>query len=129
MTEEPVGFSSTTDEVSRVELLLAIARAKGSLLSTKDIDELTGLLPAGADLGSIWNQIPTLDSRYEVKGGLLVGKEATNNHASSGAIEDQKWRRARAERYIEYAREFSFLSGKTWIRVLSVAGSTSYKAT
>jgi len=129
MTEEPVGFSSTTDEVSRVELLLAIARAKGSLLSAKDIDELTGLLPAGADLGSIWNQIPSLDSRYEVKGGLLVERRVSNNQASSGAIEDQKWRRARAERYIEYAREFSFLSGKTWIRVLSVAGSTSYKAT
>jgi hypothetical protein len=129
MTEEPMGFSSPTDEVSKVELLLAIARAKGSLLSAKDIDELTGLLPAGADLGSIWNQIPSLDSRYEVKGGLLVERRASNDQAASGAIEDQKWRRARAERYIEYAREFSFLSGKTWIRVLSVAGSTSYKAT
>jgi hypothetical protein len=129
MKEEPVGFSSTTDEVSRVELLLAVARAKGSLLSAKDIDELTSLLPAGADLGSIWNQIPSLDSRYEVKGGLLVERRVSNNQASSEAIEDQKWRRAKAERYIEYAREFSFLSGKTWIRVLSVAGSTSYKAT
>lgn len=129
MTEEPMGFSSPTDEVSRVELLLAIARAKGSLLSAKDIDELTGLLPAGADLGSIWKQTPCLDSRYEVTGGLLLERRASNNQASSGAIEDQKWRRARAEKYIEYAREFSFLSGKTWIRVLSVAGSTSYKAT
>jgi len=129
MKEEPVGFSSTTDEVSRVELLLAIARAKGSLLSAKDIDELTGLLPAGADPGSIWNQIPSLDSRFEVKGGLLVERRVSNNQASSGAIEDQKWRRARAERYIEYARAFSLFSGKTWIRVLSVAGSTSYKAT
>jgi hypothetical protein len=129
MKEETVGFSSTTDEVSRVELLLAIARAKGSLLSAKDIDELTGLFPAGADLGSIWNQIPSLDSRFEVKGGLLVERKVSNNQASSGAIEDQKWRRARAERYIEYAREFSLFSGKTWIRVLSVAGSTSYKAT
>jgi hypothetical protein len=129
MTEEPVGFSSTTDEVSKVELLLAIARAKGSLLSAKDIDELTCLLPAGADLGSVWNQIPILDSRYEVKGGLLVERRVSNDQASSGAIEDQKWRRARAERYIEFAREFSLLSGKTWIRVLSVAGSTSYKAT
>jgi hypothetical protein len=71
MTEEPMGFSSTTDEISRVELLLAIARAKGSLLSAKDINELTDLLPAGADLGSIWKQAPSLDSRYEVKGGLL----------------------------------------------------------
>lgn len=129
MTEEPRGFSSTTEEISRVGLLLAIARAKGSLLSAKDIDELTGLLPTGADLGSIWNQIPSLDSRYEVKGGLLVERMVSNNQASSGAIEDQKWRRARAERYIEYAREFSYFSGEAWIRVLSVAGSTSYKAT
>jgi hypothetical protein len=124
-----MGFLSTTDEISRVELLLAIARAKGSLLSAKDIDELTGLLPAGADLGSIWKQTPSLNSRYEVKGGLLVERRSSNNQASSGTIDDQKWRRARAERYIEYAREFSLLSGKTWIRVLSVAGSTSYKAT
>jgi hypothetical protein len=129
MTEEPVSFSSTTNEVSRVELLLTIARAKGSLLSAKDVDELTDLVPAGADLGSIWNQIPSLDSQYEVKGGLLVERRVNNNQTSSGAIEDQKWRRARAERYIEYAREFSLLSGKTWIRVLSIAGSTSYKAT
>ena len=129
MAEELVGFPSTIDEVSKVELLLAIARAKGSLLSAKDIDELTGLLPAGAELGSIWNQIPSLDSRYEVKGDLLVEKRLSNNQASSGAVENQKWRRARAERYIEYAREFSFLSGRVWIRVLAVAGSTSYKAT
>lgn len=129
MTEEPMGFSSTTDEISRVGLLLAVARAKGSLLSAKEIDELTGLLPAGADLGSVWNQIPSLDSRYEVKGGLLVERRVSNNQASSVEIEDQKWRRARAEKYIEYAREFSYLSGKAWIRVLSVAGSTSYKAT
>jgi hypothetical protein len=129
MTEEPMGFSSPTDEISKVELLLAIARAKGALLSAKDIDELTALLPAEADLGSIWKQTPSLDSRYEVKGGLLVERRASNNQASSRAIEDQKWRRTRAERYIEYAREFSLLSGKTWIRVLSVAGSTSYNAT
>lgn len=129
MTEEPVSFSSTTDEVSRVELLLAIARAKGSLLSTRDIDELTGLLPPGVDLGSIWNQTPSLDSRYEISGGFLVERRISNERGSSGPIEDQKWRQARAERYIEYAREFSFLSGKTWIRVLSVAGSTSYKTT
>ena len=129
MTEEPVSPSSTTDEVSRVELLLAIARAKGSLLSAKDIDDLTDLLPEGADLGSIWNRFPSLDSRYKVKGGLVVERRASNYQASSGALEDQRWRRARAERYIEYAREFSFLSGKRWIRVLSVAGSTSYRAT
>lgn len=129
MTEEPRGFSSITDEISRVELLLVIARTKGSLLSAKDIDELTRLLPAGADPGSIWNQIPSLDSRYEFNGGLLVERRASNNQASSIEIEDQKWRRARAERYIEYAREFSHISGKAWIRVLSVAGSTSYKAT
>jgi hypothetical protein len=124
-----VSFSSTTDEVSRVELLLTIARAKGSLLSAKDVDELTDLVPAGADVGSIWKQTPSLDTRYEVKGGLLVEKRTSSNLGSSGAIEDQKWRRARAERYVEYAREFSLLSGKTWIRVLSIAGSTSYKAT
>ena len=129
MTEEPMGISSPTDEISRVEVLLAIARAKGSLLSAKEIDELTGLLSAGADLGSFWKQTPSLDSQYEVKGGLLVERRASNNQTSSGAIEDQKWRQARAERYIEYAREFSFLSGKKWIRVLSVVGSTSYKST
>ncbi len=129
MTEEPMGISSSTNEVSRVELLLAIARSKGSLLSAKEISELTDLFPAGADLGSIWNQFPSLDSRYEVKGGLLVEKWAGSNQASNGAIEDQKWRRARAEIFTEFAREFSVLSGKKWIRVLSVAGSTSYKAT
>ncbi len=69
MTEEQMGFSPPTDEVSTVELLLAVARVKGSLLSVKDIDELTSLLPAGSDLGSIWNRFPSLDSRYELQGG------------------------------------------------------------
>ncbi len=129
MTEEPMGFSSPTDEVSRVELLLAIARVKGSLLSAKDIDELTGLLPAGSDLRSIWNRFPSLDSRYELQGGLLIEKHVKSSQARTETLEDSNQRKARAERYIEYAREFSFLSGKRWIRVLSVAGSTSYKAT
>jgi hypothetical protein len=129
MTEEPMGFSSPTDEVSRVELLLAIARVKGSLLSAKDIAELTGLLPAGSELGSIWNRFPRLDSQYELQEGLLIEKHAKSSRARTDTLEDSNQRRARAERYIEYAREFSFLSGKRWIRVLSVAGSTSYKAT
>ncbi len=129
MTQEPMGFSSPTDEVSRIELLLAIARVKGSLLSAKDIDELTGLLPTGSNLGSIWNRIPSLDSRYELQSGLIIEKKASNSQALTQTLEDSSRRRARAERYVEYAREFSFLSGKRWTRVLSVAGSTSYKAT
>src|SRR2546425_6642502 len=129
MTEEPMGVSSPTDEVSRLELLLAIARVKGSSLSAKDIDELTGLLPVGTELGSIWTHIPNLDSRYELQAGLLIEKRASGSQAPGETLEDSNQRRARAERYIEYAREFSFLSGKRWIRVLSVAGSTSYKAT
>src|SRR5260370_9526735 len=129
MTEEPMGFSSPTDEVSRIELLLAIARVKGSLLSAKDIDELTGLLPTGSNLGSIWNRIPSLDSRYELQSGLIIEKKASNSQALTQTLEDSSRRRARAERYVEYAREFSLLSGKRWTRVLSVAGSTSYKAT
>jgi hypothetical protein len=129
MTEELMGLSSPTDEVSRVELLLAIARVKGSVLSAKDIDELTGLLSAGSDLGSIWNRIPSLDSRYEFQGGLLIEKHVKSSQARTVTLEDSNQRRVRAERYIECAREFSLLSGKRWIRVLSVAGSTSYKAT
>jgi hypothetical protein len=129
MTEEPMGLSSPTDEVSRVELLLAIARVKGSVLSAKDIDELTGLLSAGSDLGSIWNRIPSLDSRYEFQGGLLIEKHMQSSQARTVTLEDSNQQRVRAERYVEYAREFSLLSGKRWIRVLSVAGSTSYKTT
>jgi hypothetical protein len=128
MTEEPKGVSSPIDDVSRVELLLAIARVKGSLLSAKDVDELTGLLSAGTDLGSIWNRIPGLDSRYELQGGLLIEKHGRSQNRTE-ILEDSYQRRARAERYIKYAREFSVLSGRRWIRVLSVAGSTSYKTT
>jgi hypothetical protein len=129
MTKEPMGVSSPTDDISRVELLLAVARVKGSLLSAKDVDELTGLLSAGADLGSIWNRIPGLDSRYELQGGLLIEKHGRRSQSRTEILEDSNQRRARAERYIEYAREFSVLSGRRWLRVLSVAGSTSYKTT
>jgi hypothetical protein len=125
MTEEPTGFSSRIDEISRVELLLAIAREKRSPLSTKDLEELTSLLPTGCDLGSIWDQIPTLGSRYELQAGLLIEKQASGGQALSETLEANQ-RRARAEKYIECAREFSVLSGKRWIRVFSVAGSTSY---
>ena len=124
-----MGFSSPSDDVSRVELLLAVARMKGSLLSAKDIDELTSLLPEGSDLGSIWAQIPSLDSRYEIRGDLLLEKQVKSSQALSETVEGANQRRARAQRYFERAREFSALSGKRWIRVLSVAGSTSYKFT
>jgi hypothetical protein len=123
-----MGFSSPTNEVSRVELLLAIARVKGSLLSAKDIDELTGLLPPEADLGSIWNRFQSLNSQYELQGGLLIEKHLKSSQTRAETLEDSYQRRARAERYIECAREFSVLSGKRWIRVLSVAGSTSFMA-
>ena len=126
MAEEQLGASSPSDEVSRAELLLAIARVKGSYLSAKDIDQLTELLPAGSNLGTIWNRIPSLDSRYQLQGDLLIGKHVT---ARTDPFMDSNRQRARAERYIEHAREFSFLAGKRWIRVLSVSGSTSYKAT
>ena len=128
MTEEPMGFSSS-DNVSRVELLLAVARMKGSLLSAKDIDELTSLLPAGSDLRSTWTQIPSLDSRYAIQGDLLLEKQAEGSKALGATLESANQRRVRAERYFEHASEFSALSGKRWIRVLSVAGSTSYKFT
>jgi hypothetical protein len=129
MTEEPMGFSSPTDDVSRIELLLAIARVKGSLLSARDIDDLTSLMPTGSDLASIWNRIPSLDSRYELQGGLLIDRHVKSTQTRTEIMEDSNRRRARAERYIDYAREFSLLSGNRWIRVLSVAGSTSYKTT
>jgi hypothetical protein len=129
MTEEPMGFSSPTDEVSRVELLLTIARVKGSLLSAKDIDELTDFLSTGSDLRSTWNRVPSLDSRYELEGGLVIEKHLKSGQSRTEKLEVSKQRRVRAEGYIEYAREFSFLSGKRWTRVLSVAGSTSYRAT
>jgi hypothetical protein len=128
MTEEPTGFSSRIDEVSRIKLLLAVARVKGSLLSTKEIEELTSLLPNGFDLGSIWNQIPSLGSRYELQAGLLIEKQPSYRQALSKTLNDSSQRRARAERYVDYARQFALLSGKRWIRVFSVAGSTSYKA-
>jgi hypothetical protein len=126
MTEEPLSFSSGINEVSRVELLLAIARVKGSHLSIKEIDELTGLLPEGSDPSSIRNLIPNLDSQYELQSGLLLRKHRGNSQTLAETLADSNQRRARAERYIEYAREFSLLFGTRWTRVLSVAGSTSY---
>jgi hypothetical protein len=129
MTEEPMGISSSTDDVSRVEILLAIARVKGSLLSTKDIDELTDLLSTGADITSIWDRTPVLDSRYELQGGLVIEKHVKSSQTRAERLDDMNQRTARAEKYIKYAREFSFLSGRRWIRVFSVAGSTSYKST
>jgi hypothetical protein len=129
MTEEQMGFSAPTDEVSKLELLLAVARAKGAVLSAKEIDELTSLLPAGSELHSIWNRIPGLNSRYSLQSGFLFEKLAINDLPPHETLSETNQRQARAEKYIEYAREFSFLSGKRWIRVFSVAGSTSYKTT
>ena len=128
MTGKPTEMSSLTDEVSRIQLLLAIASSKGSLLSTKDMDELTSLLPSGSDLKSTWERIPSLDSRYELQAGLIVEKKGEGNQVGTETVEDSKRRRSRAERYVEYAREFSLLFGTRRIRVLAVAGSASYKA-
>src|SRR5437879_11792964 len=103
MTEEPVSFSTSSDEVLRVELLLAVARIKGSLLSAKDIEELTSLLPEGSDLESIWNQIPILGSRYNLQEGLLIEKGAHSNQASNEILDNSNLTRERAKRNIELA--------------------------
>lgn len=126
MTEEPMEIPSTSDELSRIEVLLAIARVKGSPLAIKDIDELTDFTP-GSNFRSIWDRFPSLESRYKSVGGLLIEKDAKSGLAGDMTLDDSTRRRARAEEYVRYAREFCFLSGKKWVRVFSVAGSTSYK--
>src|SRR2546422_10938552 len=98
MPEEPMSPSSPVDEVSRVELLLTIAREKGSLLSTKDINELTGLLPAGFELGSVCNRVPNLDSWDELQGGLLIEKHLKSSQTRTETLAESNQRRGRAER-------------------------------
>jgi hypothetical protein len=126
MTDDTMSSPAPKDEISRVELLLTVARTKGSLLSAKEIEELTDLLPAGSDLESIWDKIPHLDSHYLLQAGQLIEKQAGGSKTSLETLLESSQRRARAEKYIECAHEFSLLSGTRWVRVLSVAGSTSY---
>lgn len=118
----------TADEISKLEVLLAVAREKGALLSAEDVDELTGLVTKRFDFDSICKQVPNLDSRFDRREGFLIEKNEKNGRASAEAVEDSSQQRARAERYIRWASEFSVLSGQRWLRVLSVAGSASYKA-
>src|SRR5260370_33264129 len=101
-----MGPSSPSEEVSRAELLLAVARVKGSLLSAKEIDELTGLLPEGSDPTSIWTQIPGVESRYELQSGLLIEKNRYRSSAPKQILADSNQRRARAQRYVEYPQPF-----------------------
>jgi hypothetical protein len=125
--KEKLHSSLTSDETSKLEVLLAVARIKGALLSAEDVDELTGLLTSRSDLDSIW-KAPSLDSRYGLRESFVVNKDWDNGEIAADTVEDSNQRRARAERYIAHAGEFSLFSGKRWVRVLSVAGSASYES-
>ena len=110
--------------IAGIRLLSEIARANSSLLSLKDIVELTPIDQTEDQLVSNWPNLSSLATRYEVSNGFLQERGKGDSALQNRELEN----RSRARKYTSFAREFAplFKSGDT--SLIAISGSTSYRA-
>ncbi len=111
--------------ISEIRLLSGIAKANGSLISLKDIAALTHANLSKEQLEAAWPTIPGLATVYELENGLILEQEPENTHLAILGREIEK--RARAESYASYAREFASLCRGRKTTLIAISGSTSYQ--
>ncbi len=112
--------------IYEISFLSGIAKVNGSLVSLKDLVALTRTNLSEEQLASWWAISPELAGAYELKNGFIIerGNDYLGKFPSSPEREQEK--RARAESYARYAREFaSFCTGPE-TRLVAISGSTSY---
>jgi hypothetical protein len=112
--------------IHEVTFLSGIAKANGSLVSLKDLVALTRTNLSEEQLRSSWAIIPELATSYELKNGLILDRsqDARNDFRS---LEWEQEKRARAESYARYAREFASLCNGKATNLFAISGSTSYQ--
>ncbi len=113
--------------IHEVTLLSGIAKANGSLVSLKDLVALTRTNLSEEQLESSWAAIPELAGIYELRNGLII--ERGSNYAGNGlsSVDQEQKKRARAESYARYAREFASLCNSGETKLIAISGSTSYQ--
>jgi hypothetical protein len=113
--------------VAEIAFLSGVAKANGSLVSLKDLAALTSTNLSEELLRSSWETIPELAASYELSNGLIIqrGSDDAGNGRCTVDVELEK--RARAENYARYAREFALLCNGRGTNLFAISGSTSYK--
>ncbi len=115
--------------IYEISFLAGIAKANGSLLSLKDLVALTRTNLSEEQLMSWWAITPELAGFYELKNGLIIERGNDYPGSSPRILDREQEKRARAESYAQYAREFaSFCTGKE-TKLIAISGSTSYHTT
>lgn len=112
--------------IYEISFLSGIAKVNGSLVSLKDLVALTRTNLSEEQLKSWWAIIPELERSYELKNGLII--ERGNDYLGGvlSSLDREQEKRARAESYARYAREFaSFCTGQE-TKLIAISGSTSY---
>ncbi len=115
--------------IYEISFLAGIAKANGSLLSLKDLVALTRTNLSEEQLMSWWAITPELAGFYELKNGLIIERGNDYPWSAPRILDREQEKRARAESYARYAREFaSFCTGQE-TKLIAISGSTSYHTT
>lgn len=124
--EPPYLWECIIDEVA---VLSGIAKANGSLVSLKDLANLTRTNLSEEQIQSSWETIPELATSYELKNGFIIqrGKGYDGNGRDTFDLELELEKRVRSESYARYAREFASLCHARKTNLVAISGSTSYK--
>jgi hypothetical protein len=112
--------------IYEVSFLSGIAKVNGSLVSLKDLVALTQTNLSEEQLTSWWTIVPELGGSYELKNGFIVDRLSNYAEKSPTSSEREREKRARAERYARYAKEFASLCIGPETKLIAVSGSTSY---
>ncbi len=121
-------LSTPSRAITEIRLLSEIAKANGSLISLKDVINLTLTDLSEQQLESRWSTLPDLATSYELKNGFILERSHWNHLRSERTSLDRELeKRARAESYARYARDFASLCGDREARMIAISGSTSYQ--
>ena len=115
--------------IYEISFLAGIAKANGSLLSLKDLVALTRTNLSEEQLMSWWAITPELAGFYELKNGLIIERGNDYPGSSPRILDREQEKRARAESYARYAREFASLCTGQETKLIAISGSTSYHTT
>ncbi len=112
--------------IYEVSFLSGIAKFNGSLVSLKDLVALTSTNLSEEQLKCWWEIIPELRGSYELEDGLIIERQNERPGKFSGSLDQEQEKRARAESYARYAREFASLCTGPETKLIAISGSTSY---
>ena len=113
--------------IHEVNFLFGIAKANGSYVSLKDLVALTRTNLSEEQLKSSWTAIPQLAGSYKLKNGLILDRSQEAGKDDFHSLDQVQEKRARAESYARYAREFASLCNGRETHLFAISGSTSYQ--